>query len=122
MGIFIAFLNQTFLFDSFFNNQINPVFRINNSFPDDIFIFQAWIYGVLGATLSGWGVFLAYIIYYPFRERQKWSWNCIAFGITLWFLIDTSISIYFHVFFNAVFNAILFLSIIIPLLFVKRYF
>jgi hypothetical protein len=122
MGIFIALFNHSTMFNYLFNNQIDPVFGINNLSPDDILRFQSWIYGVLGATLSGWGVFLAFIFYYPFREKQKWSWNCIAAGVSLWFLLDTTISINFHVYFNAVFNAILFLSLIVPIILVKKYF
>ena len=122
LGLFIALFNRSQIFDCVFNNQINPTFWIENAVVPGIIDFQSWIYGVLGATVTGWGILMAFIAKYPFKEKQKWSWNCLALATILWFVVDTSISIYFRVYFNAVFNTILFLAITLPLLFTRRYF
>ena len=122
MGVFIALFNQSSIFNYIFNNPINATFWSSDNFPSNIVQFRSWVYGVLGATISGWGIFIAFIVHYPFKEKQKWSWYCIAIGIIVWFIIDTSISAYFSVYFNVVFNTILFLSIVVPLFFTKKYF
>lgn len=122
MGLFIAFLNQTIFFDFIFNKNINTVFGLSENSTAGITQFQNWIYGVLGATIVGWGIIMFFVIKYGFREKQKWAWKSIAVGISVWFVIDTSLSIYFGVYFNALFNSILFLLFIIPLLFIKNYF
>lgn len=122
MGIFISLFNRTLIFESIFNNNINPLFQINGNTDSVIIQFQSWIYGVLGATISGWGILLAFQIYYPFTARQQWSWSSIAVSICMWYVLDTSISFYFNVYFNAVFNTVLLLAFIIPLYFTKKYF
>ena len=106
-GLLLGFLNQTQLFDAAFNRQINPVFWADGSPAESIELFQAWIYGVLGFTVSGWGVFMVFVARYPFRNRERWARNCVFVGITLWYITDTSISLYFGVTFNAIFNTAL---------------
>jgi len=44
-----------------FNRQINPVFWQTPDAPEFVAAFQAWVYGVLGATMSGWGICLAFM-------------------------------------------------------------
>ena len=118
LGLFIALFNKSQIFDYIFNNQINPAFWKENNMLQTSIDFQSWIYSVLGATVAGWGILMAFIAKYPFSQKQKWSWICIALATDLWFVVDTSISIYFHVYFNAV----LFLAIALPLLFTRKYF
>ena len=120
-GIFMALLNGTALF-GLFNDQVNPVFWGDTAVPDSAQTFQRFIYGVLGATMAGWGVFLAFIAHYPFRRQEKWAWNCIFAGLLLWFLVDTPISLTFHVTFNAVLNTLLLALAILPLAFTRRFF
>lgn len=121
-GLVLAFFNQTYVMDFVFNNQINSVFWSANAIPENIFPFQSWVYGVLGATVTGWGIFIAFLAYYPFKAREKWAWNCIAAGISIWFISDTSISAFYDVTFNVVFNVVLLIFIGLPLLFTRKFF
>jgi len=114
-GLLLGFLNQTEPFDSAFNRQINPVFWTDGAPPPGVEAFQGWIYGVLGCTVSGWGVFVVFLARHPFRKRERWARNCIAAGIALWYITDTSISLYFGVVFNAVFNTALAALVYVPL-------
>jgi len=120
-GIMMVFFSGTTLFE-LFDSQITPVFWGTKEIADDIKGFQQWIYGVLGATVAGWGIFLAFISYYPFKKKEKWSWNCLVVGPLVWFAIDTAISLYCKVYFNALFNAVLFTLVILPLFFTREYF
>ena len=121
-GLVLAFFNQTYVMDFVFNNQINSVFWSANAMPENISPFQSWVYGVLGATVAGWGIFIAFLAYYPFKAREKWAWNCIAAGISIWFISDTSISAFYDVTFNVVFNVVLLIFIGLPLLFTRKFF
>lgn len=121
-GLLLAFLNQTHLFDVAFNRQIDPVFWPAGVAAESIDSFQSWIYGVLGATVSGWGVFVVFLARYPFTKRERWARNCIAAGITLWYIADTSISLYFGVTFNAVVNTVLAGLVYTPLLATRQEF
>lgn len=121
-GLVLAFFNQTQLMDFAFNSRINPVFWNAGDIPEDTVHFQAFIYGVLGATVSGWGIFLAFLAYYPFKAREKWARNCVAVGMATWFTADTAISVFYQVTFNVVFNTILLLLVGMPLLFTRKDF
>ena len=121
-GLALAFLNQTPLFDALFNNRINPVFWPSTEVTQEIATFQQWAYGVLGATVAGWGIVVAFVARYPFLKRERWAWNALAVGITLWFIIDTSLSLYFKAVFNAAFNTLVFFLVWIPLLFTRKEF
>ena len=121
-GLALAFLNQTALFDTLFNNQINPVFWSASQVDTNTSAFQGWNYGVLGSTVAGWGVLIAFIAYYPFKRKEKWAWNSLAVGVGLWFVVDTAISLYSRVYFNALFNTMLLLLLALPLIFTRRSF
>lgn len=118
-GLALAFFNQAAMFDSLLNNQINPAFWGSTEAPGQVIAFQRWIYGVLGATVAGWGVCMTFIARYPFWKRERWAWNCIAAGVIVWFVVDTGLSLYYAPF-NAAFNAVLFLVIGLPLAFTRK--
>lgn len=121
-GLLLAFFNQTLPFDLLFNNQINPNFWGKEQIADTIVNFQQWIYGVLGSTIAGWGLFVAYIAHYPFNNKELWAWKCLTLGLTLWFIADTSVSLYMGVFYNTIFNMVIYCAIIIPALISRKYF
>ena len=121
-GLALAFGNQTHVFEVAFNGQIDPVFWADAAIPDEARRTQAWIYGVLGATVSGWGVLVAFIARAAFRQRRRWSWICLLLGITLWYLVDTGISLAFGVYFNVAFNTLLAASVYLPLMATSRNF
>lgn len=121
-GLALAVFNQSGFFDVAFNQRIDPVFWPGGAAPEGTQPFQAWAYGVLGATVAGWGVFVLFLARHPLKNRQRWAWTCLLAGFTLWFIVDTTISAYFGVFFNVVFNALLALLIYIPLVATRRAF
>ena len=120
-GLGMALLNRTLLF-AIFDSQVNPVFWGANPLPPGANEFLGWSYGVLGATMAGWGVFLAFIVRYPFQARERWAWSALTLGLSLWYLIDTSISLFFGVAFNAIFNTVIFILAALPLLFTRQEF
>jgi hypothetical protein len=120
-GIVMAFFSGTAVFE-LFNSQVDPVFWRTEDIADNARRFQQWIYGVLGATVAGWGVFVTFVAHYPFRKKEKWSWDCLVVGLLLWYLTDTAISLNFKVYFNAVFNTVLLVLVMLPVIFTRRYF
>ncbi len=120
-GIVMAFVSGTLLFDPF-NRQIDPAFWGTNVVGDIARQFQQWIYGVWGATIAGWGIFVTYIARYPFNKKERWAWNCIVFGLVVWFVLDTSLSFFHKVYFNVAFNMGLFVLAILPVVFTRKDF
>ncbi|MDQ7785229.1 MAG: hypothetical protein RDU20_20250 [Desulfomonilaceae bacterium] len=121
-GMVLALFPHSRVMDILFNNQIDPVFWEGGRLPSEVLAFQAWIYGVLGATISGWGIFMIFVAQYPFRAREGWAWNCFAVAAAAWFVLDTALSALHGVFFNVGFNTILLLLIAIPLTCTRRHF
>jgi hypothetical protein len=120
-GVALAFLYSTPLFD-IFRTQIDPVFWRSGELTAGTASFQQWIYGVLGATMAGWGVCIAFIAAIPFKRKEKWAWNCVALAVSLWFVIDTFLSWRFDAQFNVIFNVLIFLAAMLPLLLSRKYF
>ena len=108
--------------DIVFNNQIDPEFWGVSALPGNTERFQAWIYGVLGATISGWGIFVTFISHFAFKAKEKWAWNCIFLGFGLWFIADSAMSIYYGIEFNIIINLAFFIPVLLPLLFTRKYF
>ncbi|MFC1834739.1 hypothetical protein ACFL2Q_08390 [Thermodesulfobacteriota bacterium] len=120
-GVVLALFPRSPLLDYALNSRIDPVFWPDGNMPESAAQFRAWLYGVLGATISGWGIVMAFIVHYPFRAQQWWAWNAMAAGITTWFLIDTALSAAHHVMFNVLFNTVVFLLIAVPLIATRRH-
>ncbi len=117
----IALLNWSPIF-SIFNGLVNDTFW-PGALPDkSTQSFELWVYGMLGATMAGWGIFLAYIVRYPFAHKEAWSWDCIALGVAAWFIIDTLISAYVAAYFNVAINLLLLVLVALPLVATKREF
>jgi len=121
-GLGMALLNRTPLF-ALFDRQVNPVFWGRDLLlSPGVDAFQGWSYGVWGATMAGWGVFLAFVTRYPFRNRERWAWQCLALGLSLWYVTDTAISLSCGVVFNALFNTGILIMAALPLFFTRREF
>jgi len=121
-GLALALFNQTTFFDFLFNNQVNPVFWKDIPPNEGAFAFQRWAYGVLGATVAGWGIFLVFIANNPFRRKEPWAWTCLVVGVGLWYVVDTTLSLLSQVVFNALFNTALLVLLIPPLVFTRTVF
>ncbi len=120
-GAFMAFLNSTAAFD-LLNVHYNLVFWGSKSVSGGTKAFQQWIYGAWGGTVVGWGILVAFMAHYPFKAREKWAWTALFTAMLVWFVVDTGISLYFRVYVNAILNAVLFMAIMLPLVFTRRYF
>ena len=120
-GILMAVLSGSTIFN-LFNRQIDPAFWGSEPPLASFKPFQYWIYGVWGATIAGWGVFLAFIAHFPFRHKDKWAWNCLILGLLLWFVLDTMLSVFYKVYFNAGFNTALLILAGLPMVFTRKEF
>lgn len=112
-GLALAFLNGTPLLAPILR-PIDGAFWRTDAITPAIRSFQHWVYGVLGAMLVGWGSPLGFVIVAAFRTRQSWVRNALAASLLLWFMTDTAISLYFHVFINALLNVVILVGALLP--------
>lgn len=120
-GIAMAVLSGTPLFE-LLNRQIDPAFWGMNTVDDVSRHFQQWVYGAWGATIAGWGIFATSIAHYPFKKKEKWAWQCIVFGLVVWFILDTSLSLGYRVYFNVALNTVLLVLAMLPVVFTRKDF
>jgi hypothetical protein len=120
-GLGMVVLNGTPLFD-LLNRQVDPVFWGNEPLPAAMLTFRGWVYGVLGATMAGWGVFFGFLAQVPFQRQERWAWNCLALGMLVWYVPDTLLSLASSVIFNAAFNTVLLALVVLPLFFTRKEF
>ena len=92
-------LSQT-LFDNLFARQLATHQPLEPSAAD----YVRFVYGVLGAVMIGWMVSLLFLIAGPFRERTRFGWCAVTFSVLVWFVIDSSFSIWVGFWENAAFN------------------
>jgi len=121
-GLVLAFFSNSSLIDVVFNNHIDPVFWGSDTVPENALHFRGWIYGVLGSTIAGWGVFIAFLAGNAFKRKEKWARNCIFWGILIWFVPDTILSAYHGIGFNVGFNIVLLLLFMFPLICTRKHF
>ena len=121
LGILMALVSGTPLFDVF-NRQIDPAFWETEAIDEAARRFQHWMYGLWGATIAGWGIFLTYVVSYPFKKKEKWARNCLIVGLLVWFVLDTSLSAICKVYFNVAFNTALLVLVMLPLVFTRKEF
>lgn len=121
-GVLMALFSGTAPFDIGLNQHIDPVFYGEQPLPESFLRFRAWIYGVLGATIAGWGLCLVGVVRVAFTRGERWSWIVVAAAITLWYAVDTGCSAYYQVYFNVAFNTVVILAVWVPLLATRRAF
>ena len=120
-GIFLVILGNS-QHAEILNQKINQVF-FSGSIPDEAsLLMKGWLIAVSGSIMVGWGSSMLYIVLYPFKRGESWSWRSIFYPLIIWYLIDSSISVYYGVAFNVIINTILFLQIMAPLLFLRNRF
>ena len=121
-GLLLLVPNKSILFDRLFNDRMAAIFWPETAVSPGVIQFQKWIFGVLGATMVGWGIMMAFIISVPFRKGELWAWNCIAIGIFCWYILDTVVSTYYQAIFNSILNTIILFLFLPPLMATYKHF
>jgi hypothetical protein len=121
MGLYMTFLKGTPYF-ALFDNLVNPIFWASAIAPANVTEFQGWVYGLWGVAVTVWGTFLAFIAHYPFKQKEKWAWNCVFATVLLWYLPAAFVSLQFNAVLNVVANTAFLILLILPLIFTRKDF
>ena len=80
--------------------------------------FRAFIYIPFGGTIACCYTLLAFIAWYPFKEKKVWARNAIIIAFGLWVIIDSLGCLYFKIYPQIyIINAFSILVKILPILF-----
>jgi len=77
-------------------------------------------YMVLGAVLSGWVLLMLLIVRGPLRDGLPWARKYLIWSLSLWFILDTSMSLVLGYPTHALFNISFAVALGIPLALIKR--
>ena len=72
-------------------------------------------YMVLGAVMAGWACLMIQIVRGPLKEESTWAWTFLVRSLSLWFVLDTGMSLVLGYPMHAVFNLPFALALGIPL-------
>ena len=72
-------------------------------------------YMVLGAVMAGWAFLMIQIVRGPLKEESTWAWTFLVRSLSLWFVLDTAMSLVLGYPMHAVFNLPFALALGIPL-------
>ena len=72
-------------------------------------------YMVLGAVMAGWSLLMIQIVRGPLREESTWAWTFLVRSLSLWFVLDTGMSLVLGYPAHAVFNIPFAVALGVPL-------
>lgn len=97
-----------------------PEFPISVPAPAAAYI--RFMHGVLGAVMLGWMTAVLALARRPFVAGKRCAWNTIAVSVGMWFLIDTSHSIWHSVWGNVGLNLVTTVLFAVPLIAARKHF
>ena len=121
-GLVFALYGNNVVFQPY-TKMLSKVFWKSSQFPNEAEPFRAFIYGPLGGTIACCYILLAFIAWYPFKEKQKWARNAIVTAFSVWVILDSSVCLYFGVYPQIyIINAVSILVKALPIIFTWKAF
>jgi hypothetical protein len=96
-GIAFAFSGKNLLFMPYDKMIANALWQ-SPKFPTDVDTFRTFIYIPFGGTIACCYILLAYIAWYPFKEKKVWARNAIIIAFGTWVVIDSLGCLYFKIY------------------------
>ena len=78
-------------------------------------------YMVLGAVMAGWVFLMIQIVRGPLKEGSAWAWTFLVRSLSLWFILDTAMSLVLGYPMHALFNLPFAFALGIPLVRLKAH-
>ena len=88
---------------------------------DDVRDYLRLPYMVLGAVMAGWAFLMIQIVRGPLKEGSAWAWTFLTQSLSLWFILDTAMSLVLGYPMHALFNIPFVVALGIPLVRLKAH-
>lgn len=122
VGLLVAFAGNSFFFEVH-NQYTQKVFFGSEVFSPQTLLFKNWLFGIIGGTIVGFHVLMVMISEYAFKQKQKWAYHAMWYGLLSWFVIDSSVSFYYGAIHNIILINIVALVLIgLPLVMTRSNF
>ena len=122
VGLLVAFAGNSFFFE-IHNQYTRDLFFQGRAFEGDLLHFKNWLFGIIGGTIVGFHLLMIMISENAFKKKERWAYRALWGGLLSWFVIDSSISVYYGAIHNLVLINLVALVIIgFPLVMTKKAF
>ena len=116
-GAIFAIWGSSPIFEPY-NESLNKVFWHSSEMPSEVKPFRVFVNGPMGGTIACCYTLLAYIVWYPFRRKEKWARNAIIVAFSIWVVLDSAVCIYTGMYFQVyIINALSILQKALPIIF-----
>lgn len=114
-GLLLPMLVLTPLLETYF-------IGIEQSFPNSNPESLRFLVGIFGPTVASWALLFFYSVSKAFHSKTFNDWLYLVLALLVWALIDSVYSFYFGIYSHIIINAVVFSSLLIPLLLVRKHF
>ncbi len=122
VGLLVAFAGNSLVFE-IHNEYTQNVFFKGNEFEPEVMKLKNWLFGIIGGTIVGFHILMVMISENSFKRREPWAYKAMCLAMLSWFVIDSSISIYYGAVHNVVLiNLVALILIGIPLIITRKEF
>jgi len=122
VGLLVAFAGNSIFF-ALHNQYSQEVFFQGQAFSPEVLALKNWLFGIIGGTIFGFHLLMIYISEYPFKQKEKWAYQAMWAGLLSWFIIDSSISIFYGAIHNVLMiNIVALILIGLPLWMTRKAF
>ncbi len=122
VGLLCAFAGNSFFFDVH-NQYSTELYNQGQAFEGDILALKNWLFGIIGATIVGFHLLAIMISENAFKNREPWAFRAIAWALLAWFIIDSSISVFYGAIHNVLLINLVALALIgLPLIMTRKAF
>ena len=85
-------------------------------------LFLQFLIGLFGPTVASWGVLFWAVVTQSFAIPTKGAWWLMILASVVWAVYDSIYSSFYGLWINALINGVVFVSIVVPLWFVRHEF
>jgi hypothetical protein len=117
-GLLLPFVVQIQLFDVYYQH-LALAFNLADDNSTDAIKF---LVGIIGPTISSWGILFLFSVNTAFTNPSPKSWWFIVIACAIWAVYDSLFSLSYGIYMNAIFNGVVFICIMIPMLMSREFF
>ncbi len=122
VGVLVAFAGNSLIFE-IHNDGTRAVFFGGEAFSPEVLRLKNWLFGIIGGSIVGFHTLMIFISEYAFKRKEKWAYNALWIGLLSWFLIDSSITVFYGAMHNLfLINLVALVLIGLPLLMTRKAF
>lgn len=122
VGLLVAFAGNSIFFEVH-NSYTRAVFFGGAEFDENTLKLKNWLFGIIGGTIVGFHILMILISENAFKKKEKWAYKTLWAGLLSWFIIDTSVSLYYGAIHNIIIINLVALCLIgVPLIMTRKEF